>query len=119
LVPSKVFSDPRPVVLIPFSLCRLPTGTTRLEFVTSGRSVAISDADVGHSPACTAVGKLRVVRRTASAQVPGLHLVLTVEASDLAMQTVRENRDQSAIGVAGAVGDQLVIRGEGERATND
>jgi hypothetical protein len=61
-------------VLIPFSFCRLPTGTTRLEFVVSGRSVAMSDADVGHSPACAAVGAFNVARkhRIASAQVCGL-----------------------------------------------
>src|SRR4029077_2324882 len=35
--------------LTPFSLCRLPTGTTRLELVTSGRSVAMSEAAVEHS----------------------------------------------------------------------
>src|SRR5258708_31861737 len=56
LVPSNVLSRPRRVVLMPFSPCRLPTGTTRLEFVTSGRSVAISDAEVGHSPACASAG---------------------------------------------------------------
>jgi hypothetical protein len=31
----------------PFSLWKLPVGTTRLEFVTSGRSVAISSLAVG------------------------------------------------------------------------
>jgi hypothetical protein len=44
------------MVLMPFSICRLPVGTTRLEFVTSGRSVAISDAAVGHSPARASAG---------------------------------------------------------------
>src|ERR1700733_4452435 len=55
LVPSKVLSAPRPVELMPFSPCRLPTGTTRLELVTSGRSVAISEPGDGHSPAHAAV----------------------------------------------------------------
>jgi hypothetical protein len=32
----------RALALMPFSICRLPAGTTTLEFVTSGRSVAIS-----------------------------------------------------------------------------
>src|SRR5215469_7679851 len=35
----------------PFSAWRLPKGTTRLELVTSGRSVTIASATVGHSPA--------------------------------------------------------------------
>src|ERR1700745_2061989 len=33
---------PRAVRLIPFSACKLPVGTTKLELVTSGRSVWIS-----------------------------------------------------------------------------
>src|SRR6202012_4987074 len=37
----------RDEVLIPFSLCKLPTGMTMLEFVTSGRSVAISSLGCG------------------------------------------------------------------------
>src|ERR1700722_14850009 len=41
-VPSITVALCRAVQLIPFSNCRLPRGTTRLEFVTSGRSVAIS-----------------------------------------------------------------------------
>src|ERR1700674_300377 len=40
--PSITVALGRVVQLIPFSSCRLPRGTTRLEFVTSGRSVAIS-----------------------------------------------------------------------------
>ena len=32
---------------MPFSTCKLPRGTTRLELVTSGRSVAISSAPLG------------------------------------------------------------------------
>src|SRR6266404_1026701 len=77
LLPSNVFSDPRPVVLIPFSLWRLPSGTTRLEFVTSGRSVAIADSDVGHSPACAALGAPVVARKAkrAAARTRNLHLM--------------------------------------------
>src|ERR1700710_1762727 len=41
---------------MPFSICRLPVGTTRLEFVTSGRSVAISEDEDGHSPARASAG---------------------------------------------------------------
>jgi len=48
-------------VLMPFSLCRLPAGTTRLELVTSGRSVAISDWDVGHSLACATPNQNRAI----------------------------------------------------------
>jgi hypothetical protein len=32
---------PRAATSMPFSLCRVPTGTTMLELVTSGRSVAM------------------------------------------------------------------------------
>ena len=52
--------------LIPFSLWKLPAGTTRLELVTSGRSVAISDDEVGHSPACASAGA-PAVKRSAKA----------------------------------------------------
>src|ERR1700755_811992 len=41
----------RALALTPFSFCRLPTGTTRLELVTSGRSVAISSFAVGQDSA--------------------------------------------------------------------
>src|ERR1700737_998212 len=41
----------RALMFTPFSLCRLPVGTTRLEFVTSGRSVAISSLAVGQASA--------------------------------------------------------------------
>jgi hypothetical protein len=54
LVPSKPEAAPWPEALMPFSLWMLPAGTTRLELVTSGRSVAISDRADGHSPACAA-----------------------------------------------------------------
>src|SRR5262245_33491229 len=36
---------------MPFSACKLPVGTTRLELVTSGRSVAIGSVLVGHPSA--------------------------------------------------------------------
>src|ERR1700681_1883831 len=51
-VPSIVRPPSRALTFTPFSLCRLPTGTTRLEFVTSGRSVAISSLTVGQPSAC-------------------------------------------------------------------
>jgi hypothetical protein len=41
-VPSMVLEARRAVRLIPFSACKLPFGTTKLELVTSGRSVWIS-----------------------------------------------------------------------------
>src|SRR5260370_20658198 len=41
LVPSNTSAPARRLTFAPFSLCRLPTGTTTLELVTSGRSVAI------------------------------------------------------------------------------
>ena len=47
LVPSPVRPPSRELKLRPFSLWKLPTGTTRLEFVTSGRSVAISSDGCG------------------------------------------------------------------------
>src|SRR3984893_5357979 len=51
-VPSTIRPPSRALKFTPFSLWRLPTGTTRLEFVTSGRSVAISSLAVGQEPAC-------------------------------------------------------------------
>src|ERR1700694_4257426 len=50
-VPSIVRPASRALTFTPFSLCRLPTGTTRLEFVTSGRSVAIASLAVGQASA--------------------------------------------------------------------
>ena len=41
-VPSMVLEARRTVRLMPFSACKLPFGTTKLELVTSGRSVWIS-----------------------------------------------------------------------------
>ena len=41
-VPSMVLEARRAVRLMPFSACKLPFGTTKLELVTSGRSVWIS-----------------------------------------------------------------------------
>src|SRR2546427_8198395 len=46
-VPSTNRPPSRTLKLTPFSLCRLPAGTTRLEFVTSGRSVLISSLVLG------------------------------------------------------------------------
>jgi hypothetical protein len=54
-VPSIVRPPSRALKFTPFSLCRLPTGTTRLEFVTSGRSVAISSLAVGQETACASI----------------------------------------------------------------
>src|SRR5260221_14361579 len=51
LLPSIVRPPSRALTFTPFSLCRLPTGTTILEFVTSGRSVAISSLAVGQASA--------------------------------------------------------------------
>src|ERR1700740_1859391 len=51
LVPSMLWPPSRALTLTPFSFCRLPTGTTRLELVTSGRSVAISSFAVGQDSA--------------------------------------------------------------------
>jgi hypothetical protein len=42
---------------------------TRLEFVTSGRSVAISDEEVGHSPAYAVLGTLMASKVSAQKQV--------------------------------------------------
>src|ERR1700736_5006607 len=50
-VPSTNRPPSRALKFTPFSLCRLPVGTTRLEFVTSGRSVAISSLAVGQASA--------------------------------------------------------------------
>ena len=44
----------RVVQLIPFSSCRLPVGTTRLELVTLGRSVAMSCLLSGQASSATA-----------------------------------------------------------------
>src|ERR1700749_3005778 len=55
LVPSMLRAPSRALVLTPFSFCRLPTGTTRLELVTSGRSVAISSFAVGQESARAAI----------------------------------------------------------------
>jgi hypothetical protein len=46
--PSMTGPPWRAVQLTPLSICRLPCGTTTLEFVTSGRSVAISVASLEH-----------------------------------------------------------------------
>src|ERR1700686_5858368 len=46
-VPSTNRLPSRALKLTPFSICRLPAGTTRLEFVTSGRSVLISSLLLG------------------------------------------------------------------------
>jgi hypothetical protein len=51
-VPSTIRPPSRALKFTPFSLWRLPTGTTRLELVTSGRSVAISSFAVGQASAC-------------------------------------------------------------------
>src|ERR1700687_6045157 len=50
-VPSTNRPPSRALKFNPFSLCRLPIGTTRLEFVTSGRSVAIWSLAVGQASA--------------------------------------------------------------------
>ena len=49
--PSITAAACRAVQLTPLSPCRLPCGTTTLELVTSGRSVAISVAALGQSSA--------------------------------------------------------------------
>ena len=41
-VPSMILETRYAVRLMPFSVCKLPFGTTKLELVTSGRSVWIS-----------------------------------------------------------------------------
>jgi hypothetical protein len=45
----------RAVQSTPLSICKAPRGTTMLEFVTSGRSVAISVAPLGQSSPATLV----------------------------------------------------------------
>jgi len=50
-VPSTNRLPSRPLELMPFSICKLPAGTTTLEFMTSGRSVQISSLVVGQSSA--------------------------------------------------------------------
>src|SRR6266436_569305 len=54
LVPSKISAPARRLTLAPFSFCRLPTGTTTLELVTSGRSVAIGALVCVHPAAAPA-----------------------------------------------------------------
>jgi len=49
----------RALTFTPFSLWKLPTGTTRLEFVTSGRSVAMSSLATGQPSARAAIVLLR------------------------------------------------------------
>src|ERR1700692_3012047 len=61
-VPSTNRSPSRVLKLTPFSICRLPAGTTRLEFVTSGRSVVISSLVLGQLSALVIV-----LRQTAKA----------------------------------------------------
>src|ERR1700730_8630551 len=60
-VPSTNRSRSRVLKLTPFSICRLPAGTTRLEFVTSGRSVVISSLVLGQPSALAVI----VPRQTA------------------------------------------------------
>src|SRR5215475_11531710 len=54
LVPSKTSAPARRLTLAPFSFCRLPIGTTTLELVTSGRSVAIGALVCVHPSAAPA-----------------------------------------------------------------
>ena len=54
-VPSRNRSLSRALKLMPFSICKLPAGTTTLEFVTSGRSVAISSPMTGQLSAFAAI----------------------------------------------------------------
>src|SRR4029077_2586037 len=51
--PSITLLPGRAVQLTPLSICKVPWGTTTLEFVTSGRSVAISVAPLAQSSAAT------------------------------------------------------------------
>ena len=51
LVPSSTSEPWRTVQSMPFSACKLPVGTTRLELVTSGRSVTMGSLLVGHPSA--------------------------------------------------------------------
>src|ERR1700693_1326406 len=62
-VPSTNRSPSRMLKLMPFSICRLPAGTTRLEFVTSGRSVVISSLVLGQPSALALI----VLRQTGNA----------------------------------------------------
>src|SRR3984893_1909087 len=62
-VPSKTRSPSRALKLTPFSICRLPAGTTRLEFVTSGRSVLIASLVLGQPSALAVI----VLRQTGNA----------------------------------------------------
>src|SRR5215467_6178915 len=54
LVPSKISAPLRRLTFTPFSFCRLPTGTTTLELVVSGRSVAIGSLGCVQSLAAAA-----------------------------------------------------------------
>src|SRR6202171_6531167 len=54
-VPSTNRSPSRMLKLTPFSICRLPAGTTRLEFVTSGRSVVIASLVLGQPSALAVI----------------------------------------------------------------
>ncbi len=60
LLPSMLRPSSRPVRLMPFSFCKLPTGTTILELVTSGRSVAMSSPGLGQPSARAAVAAVAV-----------------------------------------------------------
>src|SRR5579863_5457393 len=55
LVPSMRWPPSCALKLTPFSFCRLPMGTTMLELVTSGRSVAISSDASGQLSAWASV----------------------------------------------------------------
>jgi hypothetical protein len=50
-VPSKTSAPSRWLILLPFSFCKLPTGTTTDELVVSGLSVAIGSLGCVHSSA--------------------------------------------------------------------
>src|ERR1700691_1844416 len=54
LVPVRRFDPFITAQSTPFSACKFPYGTTRLELVTSGRSVAISSTLVGQGSAALA-----------------------------------------------------------------
>src|SRR5262252_3391242 len=69
LVPSKTSAPLRRLTFAPFSFCRLPTGTTTLELVVSGRSVAMGSLGCVHSSAATAA----VVLQARAVMIAGSH----------------------------------------------
>ena len=78
LVPSRAFEPWLTVQSTPFSACKLPYGTTRLELVTSGRSVTISSALVGQQSPAVLDGRVRSAPREARTKAPNFELLRAI-----------------------------------------